>query len=90
MFIKEKTCSSDDRHWYIISNFNIHLFDFRLCIVRYLSKAGSKKGHDSTHMGTTIAFRNQLFCRYEAVSPTPATQAPPCREAMGVNIPVSY
>lgn len=29
-----------------------------------------------TGMGTSIAFRNHLLCRYEAVSPTPVTQGP--------------
>lgn len=86
---KKKICCSRNKNMYIISNFSVHFFDFRLCILRYLSKVGSKKGHDSTSMGTTIAFRNQLLCRYEAVSPIPVTQAPTGRHATGVSIPVS-
>lgn len=74
---------------YIISNFYVHSFDFRLHIFRYLSKVGNKKGHDCTGMGKSLAFRNQLLCRCAAVSPTPVTQCPTYREATGLNILVS-
>lgn len=87
-YLKTKRLVAANKHMYIISNFNVHFFDFRLHIFRYLSKAGRKKGHDSTVVGTSIAFRNQLLCRYEEVSPTPATQGPTYRDATGLNIPL--